>query len=88
MLRMKYVWTLLMVVVFAAMASTMACAQWIQVDYDEPLTWTDGPEATGLSTATFSDVDTGHPFWGYIEECSVAASAASDFVVAGFGDGS
>ncbi|MBN1460689.1 MAG: S-layer homology domain-containing protein [Armatimonadetes bacterium] len=88
MLRMKYVWTLLMVVVFAAMASSMAFAQWIAVDYDEPVTWTDGPEATVDSAATFSDVDTDAAFWGYIEECAVAASAASEFVVGGYPDGS
>jgi len=88
MLRMKYVWTLLMVVIFAAMASSMAFAQWIQVDYDEPLTWTDGPMATGDSTATFYDVDTDHPFWGYIEECAAGASAASNFVVQGYPDDS
>jgi hypothetical protein len=86
---MKYVWTPLLVVMVAAMASSMAFAQWVQVDYDEPLSPTSGPVATDYSEAAFGDVDTDHPFWGYIEELAAAATeAVSDGIVGGYGDGS
>lgn len=90
MLRMKYVWTSLLVVMFAAMASSMAFADlWMQVDYDEPLTPTSGPVATISSEPTFTDVDPDHPFWGYIEELAAAATEAiSNGIVGGYGDGS
>jgi len=90
MLRMKYVWTSLLVVMFAAMASSMAFADaWTQVDYNELLTPTSGPVATDYAEPAFSDVDADHPFWGYIEELAAAATEAiSTGVVGGYGDGS
>jgi hypothetical protein len=43
--------------------------------------------ANAFSSATFSDVATGHWAWGEVEECARAHSASSDFVTEGFGDG-
>jgi hypothetical protein len=90
MLRMKYVWTLLLVVVFATMASSMAFAQWIQLEYTPSVTPTSLPEARAWSSDTYNDVEGGvQPFWGTIEELTVTATVAkADGVVGGFGDGS
>jgi hypothetical protein len=87
---MKYVWTLLLVVVFVTMASSMAFAQGIQLEYSTPVTPTSLPEANAFSSDTYTDVEGGvQPFWGTIEELTVTATVAkTDGVIGGFGDGS
>lgn len=97
MLRMKYLVTLTLVVLCVALTSSMAFAQWIQIEYLTPLAPTSVPVATEWTEATFSDVpstglgdDEDEAFWAWaeIEECAATHTEAEDFIVQGYGDDS
>jgi hypothetical protein len=88
MLRMKYVWTLMLVVMLAAMASSVAFATpWTALQYDVPLTVTSVPVPNDFTEASFDDVATDYWAWAEIEECAGAHTASSDFIVQGYGGG-
>lgn len=61
---------------------------WVAVEYTPPVTPTSLPEANAYSSATYSDVDPDHQFWGTIEELSVTVTPATFAVVGGYPDGS
>jgi|GEM_PF-6196570 len=90
MLRMKYLWTLALVALLMAMTSSMAFAQWLQIEYNTPLAPTSVPVPTVDSEATFSeDVDTDFWAWAQVEECAATATPNpdSDYVVLGMAEG-
>lgn len=88
MLRMKYVWTLTLVVMLAAMASSVALAgPWVALEYVPPVVVTSVPVANGDTVTRFTDVATDYWAWAEIEECGLTHSASSDFIVQGYGGG-
>ncbi len=87
MLRMKYIVTLTLVALLMASGAAFA-GPWIALEYVTPLTPTSAPVPNSDSVAAFGDVATDYWAWGQIEEAAVTATAASDFIVQGYGDGS
>jgi len=88
MLRMKYVWTLTLVVMLAAMVSSVAVAgDWTALEYVPPVVVTSVPVANGDTVASYNDVATDYWAWAEIEECSVTHTASSDYIVQGYGGG-
>jgi len=87
MLRMKYIVTLTLVALLMASGAAFA-GPWIALEYVPPITPTSEPVPNSDSAAAFGDVATDYWAWGHIEEAAVTATAASDFIVQGYGDGS
>ena len=87
MLRMKYLVTLTLVAMLMASGAAFA-APWVALEYVPPVVPTSVPVANGDTVQQFNDVATDFWAWAQIEECSVAATAASDYIVQGYGDGS
>ncbi len=88
MLKVKFVWTLMLVAMLAAMASSAFAGPWVALEYTVPLTPTSVPAANDFTEPAFSDVEGDFWAWAEIEECSNTASESSEFIVQGYGDGS
>jgi len=86
MLRMKYLVTLTLVALLMASGAAFA-GPWIALEYVPPVTPTSVPVANDDTVAAFGDVATDFWAWAQIEECAVTATAASDFIVQGYGTG-
>lgn len=88
MLKVKFVWTLMLVAMLAAAASTAFAGPWVALEYTVPLTPTSVPAANDFTEPAFSDVEGDFWAWAEIEECSNTATESSEFIVQGYGDGS
>ena len=95
MLRMKYLVTLTLVALLMASGAAFA-GPWIQLEYVPTITTTSVPIPTDYTEPAFGDVpstglgeDEDQAFWAWaqIEECAATHTAASDFIVQGYGGG-
>lgn len=86
MLRMKYLVTLTLIALLLACGAAFA-DPFVALEYETPVTPTSVPIPNDFTEQQFDDIDTDFWAWAQIEECSRAATAAEDFIVQGYGDG-
>ncbi len=87
-MKVKYLLVLAFMVAFAGLASTSFAAPFAALQYNVPLTATSVPVANDFSEDAFSDIAPGFWAWAEILEASGTATASTDAIVHGYGDGS